>query len=131
MTDKELKAKIIAEIERQIELNNNIDAITTAQQLVVDSVNVVLVDLVTFINSIPEEPVSEDLGEIVLEGTNFNKSWYAHPELAFKAGANWQKEQMMKETVEVEVWDEKPPHITYFPKNLKGGDRVKLIIVKE
>lgn len=43
-----------------------------------------------------EEPVSEDLGEIVLEGTNFNKSWYAHPELAFKAGSEWQKEQFEK-----------------------------------
>ena len=26
------------------------------------------------------------MGEITLEGANFNKSWYAHPELAFKAG---------------------------------------------
>ena len=34
--------------------------------------------------------------EIILEGTNFNKSWYAHPELAFKAGAKWQKENLWK-----------------------------------
>ena len=38
------------------------------------------------VKALQEEPVSEDLGEITLEGTNFNKSWYAHPELAFKAG---------------------------------------------
>ena len=37
-------------------------------------------------NYMQKEPVSEDLGEITLEGANFNKSWYAHPELAFKAG---------------------------------------------
>lgn len=44
-----------------------------------------------------EEPVSDDLEEctreIILESANFNKSWYAHPELAFKAGAKWQKKQ--------------------------------------
>ena len=41
------------------------------------------------------------------------------------------EEDMMKDAVEVEVWEENPPHITYFPKNLKGGDKVKLIIVKQ
>lgn len=56
MADKE---KIKAEIERQIELNNNIDPITTAQQLVVNSVNVVLTELHSFIDSLPEEPVSK------------------------------------------------------------------------
>ena len=47
-----------------------------------------------------EESVSEDLekctSKIILEGTNFNKSWYAHPELAFKAGAKWKKENLWK-----------------------------------
>lgn len=50
---------------------------------------------------------------------------------AFVAGAKWQKQQMMKDAEEVEVFEERPPHITYFPKNLKGGDKVKLIIIKE
>lgn len=46
-------------------------------------------------------------------------------------GAHWKEHQMMKDAVEVEVWEENPPHITYFPKNLKGGDKVKLIIIKQ
>lgn len=50
---------------------------------------------------------------------------------AMLAGMEKMKEEMMKDTVETEVWDEKPPHITYFPKNLKGGDKIKLIIIKE
>lgn len=33
-----------------------------------------------------KEPVSKEFGEITIDGSNFNKSWYAHPELAFKAG---------------------------------------------
>ena len=44
-----------------------------------------------------ENSVSDDLGEITLEAANFNKSWYAHPELAFKAGAKWKAEQFEKE----------------------------------
>ena len=51
-----------------------------------------------YIDTMQEEPVSEDLvkctRKIILEGANFNKSWYAHPELAFKAGAKWQKENL-------------------------------------
>ena len=47
-----------------------------------------------------QEPVSEDLvkctSKIIFGGTNFNKSWYAHPELAFKAGAKWHKENLWK-----------------------------------
>ena len=47
------------------------------------------------IKALQEEPEREDLvecaSEIILEGANFNKSWYAHPELAFNAGTKWQK----------------------------------------
>lgn len=47
------------------------------------------------VKALQEEPEREDLvecaSEIILEGANFNKSWYAHPELAFKAGTKWQK----------------------------------------
>ena len=47
------------------------------------------------VKALQEEPEREDLvectSEIILDGTNFNKSWYAHPELAFKAGIKWQK----------------------------------------
>ncbi len=37
-------------------------------------------------NYMQKEPVSKEFGEITIDGSNFNKSWYAHPELAFKAG---------------------------------------------
>lgn len=99
MTDKD---KIRAEIERQINLNNNIDPITTSQELVVDSVNVVLTDLLDYIVSLPEDPVSEDL--------DWAAKWYAikHPNIPcdiidkvipfFKAGAQWQKNQTIDKT---------------------------------
>ena len=35
-----------------------------------------LSEIEELIKALQEEPVSE----IILEGTNFNKSWYAHPE---------------------------------------------------
>ena len=61
--------------------------------------NQALQDVQTAVD-LQEEPVREELEEctreIILEGANFNKSWYAHPELAFKAGAKWQKENLWK-----------------------------------
>lgn len=57
-------------------------------------------------------------------------------ETTFKAGAKWQKEQMMKEAVEciVEDWNLEPhPEITIplNPEEFSNGDKVRIIIVKE
>ena len=58
-----------------------------------------------------------------------------------KAGANWQQEQMLKDAVEGEVCKdhivtEKPfyfyqSRLIELPDNLKEGDKVKIVIVKE
>lgn len=60
-------------------------------------------------------------------------------EYTFKAGAEWQKEQMLKNAVETEVWsyssDEDLRAIPLFGidkfNNLKDGDKVKVIVLKE
>lgn len=137
MTDNRL-SKVRAEIERLKEIAEynlshcKMDRGAWMQQASVCT------KLLSFIDSMQEEPVGEELeeealvyaatGEISLEGKLvIDEEIYE----TFKAGAQWQKQQMMKDAVDVEVWDEKPPHITYFPKNLKGGDKVKLIIIKD
>lgn len=56
-------------------------------------------------------------------------------EAAFKAGAEWQKEQMMKEAVEgtVHNFSSYKPHPTVLvdAKGFNQGDKVRIIIVKE
>lgn len=132
MTDKE---KIKVEIERLKESG-------CASPIVICDT------LLSFIDSLQEEPVSDDLDIAIGEYCSNPDNFITYIDVAFayrseqkddipliikaiKFGANWQKQQMMKNAVKVEVWDEKPPHITYFSKNLKGGDKVKLITIKE
>ena len=69
--------------------------------------------------------------------------WAYHLEYedAFIAGAEWQKEQMMKEAVEAEITVGRLPDdwsLAYNPDELhrallkfKSGDKVKIIIVKQ
>lgn len=89
---------IKAEVERLKRWNDNVRESTRHMTLQEEDFNrgkhSSYLEILNFIDSMQEEPVSDGLGEIVLDGTNFNKSWYAHPELAFKAGAEWQKEQI-------------------------------------
>ena len=57
----------------------------------------------------------------------------------FKAGAEWQKSQMLKDAVETEVWnyssDEDLRAIPLFGidkfNNLKDGDKVRVIVLKK
>jgi len=83
----------------------------------------------------------EHVSEIILEGANFNKSWYAHPELAFKAGAKRKKQMMMKDATDVIVHVDAGgyPYIQQielynYDKDVplaKEGDRVKVVVIKE
>lgn len=58
-------------------------------------------------------------------------------ERAFKAGAKWQREQMMKEAVEGHVSTNGMGNKYLFPnynddfKDINDGDKVRIIIVKE
>jgi len=82
-----------------------------------------------------EEPVSEDLEQAAVEAfkhiVDSDKNNFYE---IFKAGANWQKEQMMKGAVDGEVgyWNITGLSINMkLPKCIEDGDKVKVIIVKE
>jgi len=62
-------------------------------------------DILRFINSLPEEPVSENLEEVSRQyatdytsndNGNGGDDWEDDIAIAFKAGARWQKEQQLK-----------------------------------
>ena len=84
------------------------------------------------IHECKEEPVSK----IIFDG-NFNKSWFANPELAFKAGAYWQKEQMKKNAVSGHIGQTVNGILRVLSNKVddelgfEAGDKVKLIIIKE
>jgi hypothetical protein len=102
-------------------------------------------DLLSFIDSLQEEPVSEELEKAANFYADTHTEWfdadnnpYVSP--AFKAGAKWQKEQMIKGAVDAEcdvILLEEGDELQYsvlYPKGKKPfnkGNKVKLIIVKE
>lgn len=75
-------------------------------------------------------PKNQELREVALKTKEVQ---------AFIAGAEWQKEQMLKDVVETEVWsyssDEDLRAIPLFGidkfNNLKDGDKVKVIVLKD
>ncbi len=107
-----------------------------------------VIDKVKFIKkSMQEEPVSEELDKAaeswIDDDNNTHGADYIGvtvAENAFKAGANWQKEQLMKGAEECYIRRNR-----YTKKNvlngfdvtcdaiqrLKGGDKVKVIVIKE
>ncbi len=116
--------------------------------------NDVLDDILSFITSLPEEPnrpkssdTLEEAAERQINETLFKWSYddedgieqYVHD--AFIAGAEWQKEQMLKDSVEAEVqyFGEtqgvprtiKIPRMQEWLKPFKDGDKVRIVVVKE
>ena len=112
----------------------------------------VLDKLKTFINSLPAEQASEDLEKAAKKyavAKHHDKTLQDIVAIDFIAGANWQKEQMMKgfcyETkvyrdeegdgidTPIESWLAlENNEITNLPNiGLKEGDKVKILIVKE
>jgi hypothetical protein len=79
-----------------------------------------------------EEPVSEELEEAAEE---WDESLYRSD--AFKAGAKWQKEQMMAKAIDAELYSDGMfiPLIGVKDRekvsDIKFGDKVKVIIIKE
>ena len=135
MTDKELKEKILAEIERlKDECYYSTIVPKTYMTMAYDNI-------LTFINSLSEEPVSEDLEEAakhyLYSNILYDDVYVGNPTdkdciKMFKAGAQWQKQQMMKDAVEVQV---NPllgeTFVGCMVNGYKVGDKVKLIIIKE
>lgn len=113
-------------------------------------------ELLDFANSLPAEPVSEDL-ELASErySCRFSSSKYGYDKIktAFKAGANWQEEQdnicyeeifeegakwqnvqIMAKAVDGEVgyWNIRGLSVNMeLPSKYKEGDKVKIIVIKE
>lgn len=97
-----------------------------------------------------KEPVSEDLEEAVNAYIGYapevdeSSSTYGKRQ-AFKAGANWQKEQMMKDADDYIVDDDntikrfydtggfvgKPIIFGFTPDSINVGDQVKVIVIKQ
>ena len=101
-------------------------------------------EVIDYINSRPGEKPSEELEEAAesyeeeqLSDYGYRGEWSG----AFIAGANWQKEQMMKDAVNAEITLGRLPDdwsLAYNPDELhrallkfKSGDKVKIIIVKQ
>ena len=83
MTDKEKLDAIRAEIHRLVDVRGYDRGMAN--------------DLLAFMDSLPNEPVSNDLEEAACE---YDNSHIDDNNLAFKAGAQWQKEQMEKNRIE-------------------------------
>lgn len=103
MTDKE---KIKAEVQKWI--NNRTDCTHVAEADIVATKRCAYQDVLNFINSLPEEPVSEDLEEEVVKYAAENGF---RPESnilrnIFKAGAQWQKNHIWHDTNETPVYIE-------------------------
>lgn len=140
MTDKE---KIKQEIER---LYNLYELANDYQRMGACST------ILDFIDSLPEEPVSEDLeeaAEMFYDNCDISKSsWWNEGVLykmseskeTFIAGAEWQKQQMMKDSVHAWVntyesvenpYDNEVSFITNLsPSKFRNEETAQIIIVK-
>lgn len=89
--------------------------------------------------TLQEQPVCEDVEEAAkayADDINSNECLYTYTDFtdAFKAGAKWQKEQMLKEAVEGEIINAGYPtkiELNTFYSKFEHGQKVKLIIIKE
>lgn len=127
--------KIREEIVRRITLIDE-----ACQGVIVSKITQVeyklLEELLSFINSLQEEPVSEELEEFAEEQ---DESLYRSD--AVIAGAKWKEEQMMKKAIEREVKVDAGgyPYIDatefYDYENdkplAKAGDKIKVVFMKE
>ena len=90
--------KIKAEIERlKNELSDNKERLSLREII---AVNNCYNNLLLFIDSLEEEPVNNDFEEAACE---YDNSHIDDNNLAFKAGAEWQKERMLNNAIEREV----------------------------
>jgi hypothetical protein len=136
-----MREKIKAEIER---LKKSLPWGSCASQLSMECncKNEAYNEILSYIDSLEEEPVSDDL-EYASEkyACRFSSSKYGHDKVkdAFITGAQWQKERMLNNAIEREVKVDAGgyPYIDVtelydYDKNrplAKKGDKVKLIII--
>ena len=139
-----MKQKILAEIERlkkTFQYGSSAEAKYRVE---------VYTELIDFINSLPEEPLSEDLEEANkqyrkevhnqlanTQGMCWEFDWddvEMAIDDAFKAGAQWQKEQIMKEAIDAKIGSFTNGTIYdadfNIDSNLKDDEKIKIIIIK-
>lgn len=139
MTDKEKLDAIKAEIESKYAFFGNSSDIAWGKKVAYGQ-------MLNYINSLPEEPVSEELEEAVNDYIGFapevDECLFVYSERkSFRAGAKWKKEQMMKDATEVTVHIDTGgyPYIPQmelydYDKDVplaKEGDKYKVILIKE
>jgi len=99
-------------------------------------------EVLALLDSMQEEPVSEGLEEAANNALNNVLNTHEIVNIRsclemFRFGANWKKEQMMTKAVDAELYSDGmlTPLIGIKDKekisNIKFGDKVKLIIIKE
>lgn len=100
-------------------------------------------ELLSFIDSLPEDAGSNDLDEEIVNWCNngdlgFDFDYEAIRDTA-RHFANWQKQQLMKDAIEGEIGDIMPlievgemnNYLKYIKAHgLKTGDKVKVILIK-
>jgi hypothetical protein len=136
------KAAIVTEIERRKKYYENIQMIKPVYESNIEDLN----DLLSFIDTlevkeVKEEPVSEDLEEAV---ENYAATGKVLPngkvminfqaEKAFRAGANWKKEQMIAKAIDAQCFGFQSDALFSFrlpADNYLVGSEVKVIIIKE
>jgi len=133
MTDKVQKVK--EEIERRISNLEQIGDREYIEKFFREQFRFIEVyeSLIKFIDSIPEEPASEDLEEAASK--YIEEDFHERSRADFKAGAEWQKHQMMKDAVDATILNVDAQTIEFglWPEKLldmKEGDKVKIIILK-
>ena len=142
MTNAELLAKIKAEIVRR--WKNYRNSVTPDQPKYRTHYFVgkgeVCEELLSFLDTLSEEPdksLEEAAEEYIKEGRYLPEAFFVRP--AFIAGAEWQKEQMMKEAVEGVVHHYGNVHwivtdqgeLAARLKQFRQDEKVRLVIVKE
>ena len=102
--------------------------------------NSALNDILSFIDSMEEEPVNEELEKVAYEYSLYPvaPSKFVLAEQGFKDGANWQKQQLMKKAIEgivttnIDGWiNVMTGFIRPEEAGANFGNKVKLIIIKE
>lgn len=153
MTDKEKLDKFVAEIERRKkEVKDNISELgnSESERIGLFDKEEIYNDILSFYNSMQEEPVSDDLeGEI----NRYLSTWSTSKdngivfcEKMARHFAAWQKEQLMAKAVDgvvhrfdgcgvasVHYNDPNGIPMAYFipSEGLSAGDKVKIITIKE
>ena len=136
MTKKE---KIRAEIERRMKLHK--DSLTNpihqgfGLQKVINAKISELTYLLSFIDSMQKEPVSDDLKKEIENFLDYSNLLAPIREVELIACyfANWQKEQMLAKAIDAKArFTMSVPSICIsLPLGVNVGDKVKVIVIKE